>query len=590
MGSIDPHSFSQPGSGSIQHIDLHLVPDFESRTVKVRSRYTLDRPLSGELHLDGSDLHIERIHSGRGPLHWSVVEQDPIRGQHLVLAGLDNLRSFEVDLTTSPQAGALQWLNPEMTTGGRLPYLYSQCQAIRARSIFPCQDTPSVRFTYRATIETHDKLTPVMAAKPLGSESRDGRTLHTFVMEQPIPSYLFAFAVGDLRFRPLGQRTGVYAEPAILEAACWEFAETELILQAAEALFGAYAWERYDLLIMPPSFPTCGMENPRLTFTSPTVIVGDRSEIDLVAHELAHAWTGNLVTNATWEDLWLNEGWTTYAERRILEVLRGEDFANLLSKLSMASLMADLRRFGPGSDRTKLKASLTGVDPDEAFSDVPYVKGHYFLVALEQAVGRATFDSFLRDYIWTNRFRTMTTEAFADTVRRSLPSAAAKIDLERWLYAPGLPADAPVLRSPLYDDVLSVLELYRQGRWPAEPKLTSWSPLQARTLLWELPDKIPAQDCARFAALLRVDQSRSAALLGRFLQIAIRSGWKQALPSVERLLASVGRELVVVPLYRAMAETEWSRPLVRELYRRNQAAYHPVIRELVLRALAEADV
>ena len=239
---------------------------------------------------------------------------DPILGECLCLYLPAGTERFSIACRAPAHADALQWLAAQHTAGGAHPFLFSQCQAIHARSLFPCQDTPSVRFTYEARISVPRGLTVVMAAERTGHGQDGERDVFTFRMPQPIPSYLFALAAGDLVFQRIGERTGVYAEPSVLEAAAWEFGENEQRLEAAERLFGPYLWDRYDLLIMPPSFPYGGMENPRLTFVTPLVILGDRSRTWLITHELAHAWTGNLITNATWEDFWLNEGWTTYAE------------------------------------------------------------------------------------------------------------------------------------------------------------------------------------------------------------------------------------------------------------------------------------
>ena len=323
MTTKDPTTYSDLSQGRIQHIDFRIKVNFDKRVFEVEAIYQLKEPISGELTLDSYKIDLKEAKANDRSLTWEFGDEDETLGQRLQLKGFKNDLSFTLTFRTSPEARALQWTNASQTKGGQHPFLFSQCQATHARSIFPCQDTPSVRFTYSAEVEVPSALRAVMAAEQEIGQERSG--LFVFKMPQPIPSYLFAIAVGNLVFRELGPRTGIYAEPEMIDAAAWEFAETETTLHEAEKLLGPYLWGRYDMLVLPPSFPFGGMENPRLTFLTPTCILGTRGQTALITHELAHAWTGNLITNASWRDFWLNEGWTTYAESRITEILEGRD-------------------------------------------------------------------------------------------------------------------------------------------------------------------------------------------------------------------------------------------------------------------------
>ncbi|MCU0693719.1 MAG: M1 family aminopeptidase/hydrolase, partial [Polyangiaceae bacterium] len=325
----DPHSFADTRQGRIRHIDFELDVDFDSKQLRGTGHYTLEAPVAGSLFLDVRGIGIERVCAGESDLAWSFDQEDRVKGQRLHILNPQGLSRVTIQFVTSPGAIALGWLAPELTAGGKHPFLLSQCQAIHARSMIPCQDTPSVRFTYSATVRVPAPLTAAMSAGHTGVHQQGDVNVCTFEMPQAIPSYLFALAVGNLAFQKLGSCCGVFAEPEVLQQAAWEFAETEKLIHEAEKLFGPYLWETFNMLILPPSFPYGGMENPRLAFLTPTLITGDRSMVHVVAHELAHSWTGNLVTNATWEDFWLNEGWTVYAERRILEVLEGAAYAQL---------------------------------------------------------------------------------------------------------------------------------------------------------------------------------------------------------------------------------------------------------------------
>jgi leukotriene-A4 hydrolase len=342
----DPHSYADLQQGKIAHIDLRIQADFEAHILKIEADYRLAEPVSGSLFLDTAGIELLKAVADGQELQWEFDEQNELLGERLHLKDLNDVSSFSLIFNTSNEARALQWLPAVQTAGGEHPFLYSQCQAIHARSIFPCQDTPSVRFTFSAEMEVPRALTAVMAAEQVGVRESGESHVFQFKMPQPIPSYLFAIGAGNLVFRELGPRTGVYAEPELVEAAAWEFAENEAKIEEAEKLLGPYLWGRYDLLILPPSFPYGGMENPRLTFLTPTAILGNRGQTFLITHELAHAWTGNLVTNATWEDFWLNEGWTTYAETRISEVLEGKQATDLMAVYDEQRLFEVMERVG----------------------------------------------------------------------------------------------------------------------------------------------------------------------------------------------------------------------------------------------------
>ena len=617
--TADPHSYSDLSQGRIKHIFLHIDVDFQTRTLRVRADYQLEKPngglatpisqagesllgasrvdsptrceaTQGSLFLDSRELDITAVYSASGPIVYEKDAQDPILGQRLHLKNLDRTPAFTIELNTSSDAKALQWLEPLQTAGGKDPFLYSQCAFLHARSIFPCQDTPSVRFTYQAHLTVPMNLTAVMAAARSGVRIEGERKIYSFSMPQPIPSYLFALAVGDIHFKEIGPRTGIYAEPQVLEEAAWEFAENEAKLDQAEHLFGPYRWDRYDLLIMPPSFPYGGMENPRLTFLSPLAIIGDRSYTNMISHELAHAWTGNLVTNATWEDFWINEGWTTYAEYRISEVINGAELNDTSFLLAIIILREDVAAFGPDSERTRLKSSMKGVDPDEVFSRVPYYKGWLFLLSLERAVGREAFDAFVQRYISSYSFQSITTEAFIAFLGRELPAAIEKVDVQAWVHHPGLPADLPAISSPLYDDLKARIAAYQRGVLPAKGATRDWHPILIQTFLNLLPSKIAPDDCHYFEQLFGLDQSRDARLLFLFYRLCIRSEYKDALPGIERFVAKVGRQEYITRLFRAMVENEWTKGLARPMFERVRGRYHPITANVVDSLLTKAGV
>jgi aminopeptidase N len=401
MARLDPHSVADSHQPRTRHLEWDARVDFETKRLHAVAtlHFTTPATAPGPLDLDARRLFVSKVTDLDGVLlTWEALPGDDILGTPLRITVLPGTKGVRVEYHTAPDASALQWLEPSMTQGAKQPFLFSQCQAIHARSVVPCQDTPSIRITYRASLEVPEALVAVMAAAPKSESTTAGRRTFHFEMPQAIPPYLLAFAVGDLASKDLSPRSRVYAEPGLLASAAWEFAEVERQLNAAENLFGPYDWDRFDLLVMPPSFPYGGMENPRLTFLTPTLLAGDRSMVNVVAHELAHSWTGNLVTNTTAEHFWLNEGFTVFAERRILEALDGKEVAELHAALGRADLDDAVARFEKDGkpELTKLRTRLDGIDPDEAFSVVPYEKGYLFLRALEAAAGREAFDVVLQ--------------------------------------------------------------------------------------------------------------------------------------------------------------------------------------------------
>src|SRR5436190_3228884 len=387
--SGDPHSAARPEDVRVEHLALDLTVDFSSRVLRGAATLTLAaHPHGGELRLDTRDLEIAAVHlDGDSAATFRLEPEVKFLGRALSIDVGPATRTVTVAYATRPEAAALQWLTPAHTAGGKLPFVFTLSQSILARTWVPCQDTPSVRFTYEAVLHVPKELMAVMSAGNPTERAADG--VYRFRMEQPIPSYLLALAVGDLAFRSVGPRTGVYAEPTLIEKAAWEFADSEKMVTTAESLFGPYRWGRYDLLVLPPSFPYGGMENPRLTFATPTILAGDRSLVSLVAHELAHSWSGNLVTNATWSDFWLNEGFTNYFENRIMEALYGREFSEMQAALQLASLRKTIAEMGPENPDTRLQLELAGRDPDDGVNDIAYEKGFFFVRLLEEQAGRA---------------------------------------------------------------------------------------------------------------------------------------------------------------------------------------------------------
>ncbi|XP_059456897.1 leucine aminopeptidase [Corylus avellana] len=611
MAPIDPHSFTDSTHPLATHIALTLYVDFTTSTIHGSALLTLPGPYSGQLSLDARSLTIHAVFEPHGstPIPFSLSPPDPIMGCHVTLS-LANQSSFLVLFSTSPSSSALQWLSPEQTFNKRCPFVYTQCQSIHARSVFPCQDTPAARVRYTCLLNLPRRLSAVMAARhvdrrsPLSHEAAalapdhsslwcsEERVVEEFVMDQPVPPYLFAFAAGELGFREVGPRTRVYAEaaPELLDGAAREFAGTEEMIQQGERLFGPYEWERFDLLVLPPSFPYGGMENPRMVFLTPTVIKGDSSGAQVVAHELAHSWTGNLITNKTNDHFWLNEGFTTYAERRIVEAVQGEDRAALNIGIGWRGLNEEMERFKDRMEFTKLKTNQEGVDPDDVYSQVPYEKGFQFLWRIERQIGRPAFDEFLKKYIATFKFQSIDTETFLDFLKANIPGIERDVDLELWTEGTGIPPDAYEPVSNIYTKIVSLANEFKLGRMPREDEVADWQGQEWELYLENLPKSVEASQVLALDERYRLSESKDYEVKVGFLQLAISSKCRDYYGVVEKTLKEVGRMKYLRPLYTTLVQgpgKEEEKILAERVFAEARDCYHPIAQGVVASILAK---
>ena len=584
----DPTSYADLTQGRIKHVDFYIQVDFTSRTLDVEATYQTEAPISGPLYLDSFKIDLAEAHVNGRRLDWEFDRSDDLLGQRLHLKGFENDSSFTLKFKTSPEARALQWMSPSQTAGGEHPFLFSQCQALNARSIFPCQDTPSVRFTYSAEVEVPKELTAAMAAEQ--AKGPEGSGMFIFNMPQPIPSYLFAIAVADLEFRELGPRTGIYAEPKLIDAAAWEFAEIEKTIVEAEKLLGPYLWGRYDMLVLPPSFPFGGMENPRLTFLTPTAILGTRGQVNLVTHELAHAWTGNLVTNATWLDFWLNEGWTTYAEQRITEILEGKEAVDLNAVYDEKRTLEIIELVGNDSHLTRLKLTGEERNPDTMATQLAYTKGCFFLRELEYAVGRERFDPFIQKYMKNFQFQSLTTEGFLEFLNQHLPDVFDKVNVHDWIYKPGMPESWHKPHSELFDEVEKALADFERGKLPTQEQVKDWRRYQILSFLQGLPEQMSVEQCKQIEEILELQKRNDDHFFSYFYAICIRSGYKEIMPRVETFFEKIGRMLYLVPVARALLATDWAHDQAIALFARVRDSQHPVTVAGLDRLVKRAEV
>jgi aminopeptidase N len=579
LRGADPNSWSVPEQVRVTSLELDLNVDFAAQSLVGEATWSLDRTdPEAPLWLDVHQMLIEQVvdTANSEPLHWQESAEAPFTGHALRIDLLPDTERITVRYRTQPEAGALQWLAPEQTTDGVAPFLLTQSQSIYARTWVPCQDTPGVRFTYEATVHTSPELLALMSAENPTELSADG--VYRFSMSQPIPSYLLALAVGRIEFLSIGDRTGVYAEPSVVEAAAWEFAEVDEMMSAVESLFGPYRWGRYDMIVLPSSFPFGGMENPRLTFLTPTVLAGDRSLVDLVAHELAHSWSGNLVTNSSWNDFWLNEGFTDYVEHRITEVVRGTQQAESLAALSRRGLERLLDELGRDSADSHLKLDLAHRDPEEGMTTVCYVKGNLFLRTLEETVGREAWDPFLRSWFDEHAFRSMTTEDFLTYLDERLTvnhPELNEVDIEGWVYGPGLPADAPQPNAEGLARVEAERDAWLGGTAAASLDVADWATTEWRYFLDLLEDPIDLERMVELEEAFHFSETGNSEILMSWLEHAVKAGYQPAMPRLRRFLTEQGRLKFLRPLYSALLETESGAAWAHEVYDEARAGYHP---------------
>jgi leukotriene A-4 hydrolase/aminopeptidase len=580
----DPHSHFDDQQSRITRWHLRLMVDFEEKLLAGEATLLFDTPAAGILDLDSKGLRIHRawISVTGAELAFELGPEEPILGRRLRLTLPPETHGITIAYETSPDATGLQWLEPAQTEGGRHPFLFSQCQAIHARTLVPCQDSAVARVTYDAELVVPEGLKAVMSAGAMGEEPGPvpGTRVFHFRMPQPIPSYLLALAVGDLESRELGPRSRVWAEPPVVQRAAWEFQGADEMLTRAEALFGPYDWERYDLLVLPRSFPYGGMENPRMTFLTPTLLAGDRSLVDVVAHELAHSWTGNLVTNATAEHFWLNEGFTVWAERQILKAMHGDEAFAMAWALGQKELEESLERFRDQPGLTLLRTHLDGVDPDDAFSSIPYEKGARLVATLERAVGEAPFKQFLQAYMRQFRFTSISTEQFCAFVEAQFPGLLARVDADAWLNRPGMPAGAPVFQSPRLDRITGLAAAWARGSRPDPAEMKAWGVTERLVFLQNLPQELGAEDCVWLDTELQLTASGNCEILVAWLERAVRSGYRPALARVREVLTQVGRMKYLRPLYRALGHDPETRALAREIFREAGPGYHVLARRV----------
>ncbi len=575
--AMDPHSFARPEQAVATHLDLDIHVDMDGHRIRGTATYDLRRTSGDSVIFDTDGLSIERVTLGDGSEAQFSLGEQTFMGRALRVALTEGMNKVAITYSTGADAKALQWLTAAQTADKKHPFLFTQGEAILTRTWIPIQDSPGIRITYDAHVTVPPALMAVMSATNPQELSSDGS--YRFHMDKAIPSYLIALAVGDIAFKSTGTRTGVYAERSVVDTAAWELADTENMVEAAEALYGPYRWGRYDVIILPPSFPFGGMENPCLTFATPTILAGDRSLTSLVAHELAHSWSGNLVTNATWNDFWLNEGFTVYFEHRITEALYGKDYNDMTSLLGYQDLMANIAQLDTSKhpEDSALHLDLAGRNPDDGMTDVPYEKGYMMLRLIESKVGRPKFDAFLRGYFDHFAFQSITTDTFKTYIKKELLEPHhVEVDLDQWIDKPGLPADAIIPTSDKFTQVDEQVARWGKGSSAKDLKTDGWGTFQWIHFLRHLPAGQSGKQMDDLDATFHFTGSGNSEILAAWLEQCVKNDYEKAYGRLEEFLTTVGRRKFLVPLYQELNATEKGKAIAKKIYDKARPNYHSV--------------
>ncbi|TQV73013.1 M1 family metallopeptidase [Aliikangiella marina] len=579
----DWHTLSNYQQIISTHIHLNLEVDFNRKQLKGYVDHTIKKidPSVTTLAVDTRALEIHKteamVDGQWKATPFEMAEPDAVRGTQLSVEVPAAATQIRIHYNSRPEASGLQWLTPEQTAGKKYPFMFSQSQAIHARSWIPIQDTPAMRVTYTATVKTDKAMRPVMSADNNPKRSPDG--VYQFNMPQAIPPYLIAIAAGDILHKKMSKQTAIYSEQAYLDSAAKEFEDTQAMIEATEKLYGDYLWNQYDLLVLPPSFPFGGMENPRLSFITPTVIAGDKSLVNLIAHELAHSWSGNLVTNATWRDLWLNEGFTSYVENRIMEEVFGRDRAVMEQALAAQDLNHEMKTL-PEADQI-LHVEMQGRDPDDAFSGIPYTKGQLFLIYLEEKFGRQRFDAFVKTYFETFAFKSLDTPSFVSYLHKNLidkyPGVVSKAEINEWIFKPKLPKNAPQPKSNAFKLVQQHIDNWLASKSSlADIPTGKWTIHEWLYFVNNLPRDLSIERMAELDKAYNLTQSTNNEVAHAWLLLSIQREYDKVNNRLSDYLISIGRRKLIVPLYKALLENPDYLTYVSGIYRKARPGYHPL--------------
>lgn len=580
--TVTNHSYSKLDQVKTLHLDLSLMLNVENKVIEGVARHRVKNEGFEKAYFDIKDINIEKVTLGEvnneSETKFEIGEYDSLLGAPLIVDIGKSEHYINIYYKTSPDAEALGWLAPELTGSGKFPFLYTQGQAILTRTWIPVQDTPENRFTYNAVVKAPAGMLPLMSATNPTELNESGE--YHFSMKQPIPSYLLALTVGELEYRKLSDNSGVYAEPHMIDAVEKEFKDIPKMIDAAEGLYGKYLWDVYDVVVLPYSFPFGGMENPRLTFVTPTLIAGDGSLVSTIAHELAHSWSGNLVTNASWDDFWLNEGFTVYFENRIMEEVYGKEVADMLAIIELQELketISEMNKKGNQKD-THLKLNLDDRNPDDGMTDIAYGKGSFFLKTIEEVVGRVKFDQFINYYFNAHKFQTITTENFVKYLKSNLLKPNnVDFNIDEWIYGSGIPDNVAQVTSEKFDIVETLALAIKEGKdLPKDLKRKDKTTQEWMAFIRGFNGELEKDKMIAIDKQLNFKSSGNSEIMAEWYVLAIKNDYTEIRPEMKAFLTKVGRRKYLEPLYTTLASSDETLEWGREVYKEARPNYHAI--------------
>ena len=614
---IDDHSYANLNTIKTIHLELELDVNFQNKTIYGVARHEMVNNNASVAIFDTRNLLIQKVTTGNKDHEQEAdfvigeMDKDSILGQPLKVTVDPKTTQVNIYYQTTKGSEALDWLDTLSTSSKTKPFLYTQGQAILTRTWIPLQDSPSNRFTYNAEVRVPKDLLALMSAENPKEKNELG--IYNFEMDQPIPSYLISLAVGDIAYHPFDATTGVYAEKELLDACKYEFVDLPKMMKAASYLYGDYQWKQYDLMVLPYSFPFGGMENPRLTFVNPTILAGDRSLVSVIAHELAHSWSGNLVTNNTWDDFWLNEGFTVYFEQRIMEVLYGKETADILAQIEFQEMQEEMKEIlaGKHPEDTQLHLNLKGRNPDEGMTTIAYIKGAFFLRTLESKVGREKFDRFLKHYFNVFQFKTVSTATFITEMENNLLlSKKLSFDYDEWIFSNGLPKNSVIINSSRLKRMESLAKRFSAGENVFEPVVTyQWQKIKNskkkkrikivskikrddfivqewQTFIRGLSDDISIVKLQCLDATFNFSTWGNSEVMAEWFVLNIHRENRIIRPAIEKFISKVGRRKYLLPIYKALASNPEDKLWAKKVFDNSKAYYHAVSRNSIAKLFA----
>ena len=614
---VDNHSYANLQAINTIHLELELDVNFQNKTIYGVARHEMVNNNAKIAIFDTRNLLIQKVTTGKNDEEQEVdfvigaMDKDSILGQPLTVSIDPKTTQVNIYYQTTKDSEALDWLDTLSTSSKTKPFLYTQGQAILTRTWIPLQDSPSNRFTYNATVKVPQDLLAVMSAENPKEKNNTG--IYNFEMDQPIPSYLISLAVGDIVYHPFDNKCGVYAEKELIANCIYEFEELPKMMSAASSLYGAYQWKQYDLMVLPYSFPFGGMENPRLTFVNPTILAGDRSLVSVIAHELAHSWSGNLVTNRTWDDFWLNEGFTVYFEQRIMEVLYGKETADILAQLEFQEMQEEMKEIlaGKHPEDSQLHLNLKGRNPDDGMTTIAYIKGAFFLKTLESKVGREKFDRFLKHYFNVFQFKTVSTAAFITEMENNLLlSKKLSFDYDEWIFSNGLPKNSVIINSSRLKRMESLAKRFSAGENVFEPVVSyQWQKIKNskkkkrikivskikrddfivqewQTFIRGLSDDISIEKLKYLDATFNFSTWGNSEVMAEWFVLNIHRENRVIRPAIEKFISKVGRRKYLLPIYKALVSNPEDKLWAKKVFDNSKAYYHAVSRNSIAKLFA----